>query len=169
MFKVGEIIVHGRDICKVTNVVKNYREGQDYYKLASLGNEGLTIYSPTANARGMARKIASKAAIKDLIKNIPSINPLESEGGALAAEYKALLGSGTHEDLICIIKTAHRRNQSNARDQKKLNENDKVYLRQAEAMLYSEVAATLDVPYDEAKDYIVNQVSTITGSDSQLA
>lgn len=158
MFKVGEIVVHKRDVCKVTNITKNYREGEDFYKLSPISDNSLTIFTPVSNERGMIRKIISKAEAKKLIERIPEIEPLEAEGRALANEYKALVENGEHDDLIRIIKTAHIRNAFNSKNNKKPNENDKTFFRLAESILYSELATALGMELAETRGYVVEQI-----------
>ena len=161
MFKIGETVIHMRDVCRIDELVKNYRDGEDYYRLSTIDDQGLTIYTPVSNTRNVMRKIMSKQAAKDLIKKIPSIKPLETDGRSLAVEYKDLLNRGTHEDCIKIIKTAYGRNALRIKENKKGSENDKIYFRLAENVLYAEIAVALGMSVKQAREYVVEQVSSM--------
>ena len=159
MFKINEVIMHVHDVCKIKELVKNYRDGEDYYRLSPLSDEGLVIYTPVANSRGMMRKIISRKEAEALIADIPSIQPLETDDRQLINEYKALVSKGDHRDYVRIIKTTYLRNELRTESNKKLNENDKTYFRLAEHILYSEIGAALGMDFDETKKYITDKVA----------
>lgn len=72
--------------------------------------------------------------------------------------YKTLMSSGTHKDLIKIIKTTYLRNEKRLNDNKKISEIDDSYFRTAEKFLYNEFSIVLNKTYDETKDYVINEV-----------
>lgn len=162
MFKINEIVMHVHDVCKINALIKNYRDGEDYYRLSPITDGSLVIHTPAANSRGMIRKIISKKEAEALIKAIPSIQPLEVDERQMAAEYKELVSKGDHKDLIKIIKTTHLRNEMRLEGNKKLNESDKTYFRLAEHILYNEIGAVLGMDFDETKQYITDKVATYT-------
>ena len=50
--------------------------------------------------------------------------------------YKELMKSGTHEDLVKIIKTTYLRNQMRILNNKKISEKDDEYFKRAEKYLW---------------------------------
>jgi len=161
MFQIGEVVIHKHDVCKVVDIIKDYRPGEDYYKLVPLEDESLTIRTPVANKLGLMRPIMSKDEARELINKIPSISIIDLETKSLGNEYKKLLSQGTHEDLIRIIKTAHVRQSAKLKLNQKVNEQDKIFFRLAEKTLYSEVAVALDMPFDQARQFIIDQVTEL--------
>lgn len=160
MFKIGDTIVHRHEVCKVAEITENYRDGEDYYTLRPLSDETLIIRTPVSNSRGMMRKIISKAEAKALIASIPDIEIFELDTRTLASEYKKLLDSGTHEDVIRIIKTAYLRKEERTKNKLQASENDKIYFRLAEGILYSELSIALNLPHDEIKEQITKQIES---------
>ena len=160
MFKIGDIVVHKRDICKVTDIIKNYSLDEDYYSLVPIDDSSLTIHTPISNTRGSIRKVISKAEAEALIQEIPKIEIIEPmDDRALEGRYISLINSSKHEDLIRIIKTTYLRREERENCGKKVSEKDKSYFRQAEKLFYSEFSIALGKSYQETKDYIVSKVA----------
>lgn len=159
MFKINEVVMHVHDVCKIDKIIENYRDGEDYYRLSTVADESLIIYTPVANAQGRIRKIISKKEAEALINEIPSIQPLDTDDRQLINEYKALVSKGDRRDYIRIIKTTYTRNELRTESNKKLNENDKTYFRLAEHILYSEIGAALGMDFAETKKYITDKVA----------
>lgn len=76
----------------------------------------------------------------------------------LESEYKKFLNSGSHFDLIRIIKTAYLRNKRRVDQKKKVGEKDLNYMQKAEKSLYGEFSAVLGISYDETKLYVERAV-----------
>ena len=83
---------------------------------------------------------------------------IEENDRMMENTYKTLMHSGTHEDLIKIIKTTYLRNEKRLNDNKKISEIDDSYFRTAEKFLYNEFSIVLNKTYDETKDYVINEV-----------
>ena len=161
MFNIGETVVHKRDICRVTGFIKKYRNDIDYYKLQVQDDSGVTIYSPSDNAFGLLRRPISKQEALDLIEKIPEIPTVELSKLKAAQEYKALVDSGSHTDLVRVIKTSYLRCEQKEEAHKKAGENDKVYFRLAERILYDELAVALEMSCAQARDYVISRVSAL--------
>lgn len=57
--------------------------------------------------------------VEEIIQSIPTIETIKSDSKILEQEYKLLIQSGTHEDLIKIIKTTYLRNKERLDNNKK--------------------------------------------------
>lgn len=71
-------------------------------------------------------------------------------------EYKALLQSGSLEDLVCIIKTTYLRNYERKQSGKKISEIDDTYFHRAEKILYNELSVSLGMNFDDTKEYVIS-------------
>jgi len=163
MYKVGDIVVHKRDICKISGIAKNYRPGEDYYILSPIDDNSLVIHTPILDGRGLIRSIITKEEAERLIKEIPNIATIEfNDDRSLEVKYNALVNSGKNQDLIQIIKTTYLRREEKEIKGKKVNEKDKNYFRLAEKMFYSELSVALNKTYDETKEYIVSKVTGLS-------
>lgn len=166
MIQIGKKIVYREQVCTLLEIAKNYRNEQDYYVLQSNSDESLLIRVPVDTAKRSIRPLITKAELKALIKKIPSITPVEVTKHTKGSEYKVLLDSGGHENVIKVIKTTYLRQQEMIDQAHKPNESDKQYLRQAETRLYNEAAHTLDVSFEEAKQMIISKLNALVNLEA---
>lgn len=159
MFKVKEYVVYKRNVC----IIKEIKEISDnkYYVLEPIDDKSLTI-SVLANNKGSTlRKIISKEACANLIKSIPNIEIIKINDKLIENEYKKLLNTEKHEDLIKIIKTTYTRNNERISNHKKIGEKDENYFNRAETLLYNELPVSLGKTYDDTKTYVIQEVKNL--------
>lgn len=161
MYKVNDYLVYGKDVCKVEAIEEKKFNNETYYLLRPIKNKDLKISAPITDKAKKIRPLISKEEIDLLITKIPLIEPITIEDKFIELEYKRLINSGTHEDLIRIIKTTYLRNKERIEKNKKVAEKDKNYFELAEEYLYHELSITLEKSFEETKDYIVNQVTKL--------
>ena len=77
----------------------------------------------------------------------------------MEAEYKRLLQDPTYEKIIKVIKTSYTRNKLRQEQNKKPSEKDTKYFNLAEELLYNELSITLNLSYEETKEFFINQIS----------
>lgn len=158
MYKENDYLVYGKDICQVEKIEEKKFNNEDYYLLRPVKNKSLKISAPISDKANKIRDLITKEEIEVLISKIPSIKTITTDDKFIESEYKKLLASGTHEDLIKIIKTTYLRNKSRLDNNKKIAEKDKTYFELAEEYLYNEFAIVLGKSYEETKEYIINEV-----------
>ena len=162
MYKENDYLVYKKDVCKVREVRKNRMNGKDYYILVPITDESLIIEAPADNRMGFIRDVISKEEAKNLIKKIPKIETLENLGDKyIEKTYKELLYNGNLEDLIKIIKTTYIRNDNRIKSNKKISDKDKTYFEKAEEYLYNELSISLNMNFDETKEYIIKEVTKL--------
>jgi len=154
MYKINDLLIYKKDVCKVKEIKEKYLRDTDYYVLVPLKDESLTIQVPVNN--NAIRNIISKEETEKIIKNIPNIDIIKSDAKILENEYKTLMQNGTHEDLIKIIKTTYLRNEERLANNKKTADKDNRYFEEAESYLYHEFSISLNLPYDSVKQYIID-------------
>ncbi len=161
MYNVNDYLVYGKDVCKVEKIEEKKFNNEDYYLLRPVKNPDLLISAPVSNKAGKIRPLISKEEITSLINDIPKIEVIETDDKFFEVEYKRLLLSGTHKDLIKIIKTTYLRNKKRLDNNKKIAEKDKTYFELAEEYLYHEFSIVLGKTFDETKEFIINEVSKL--------
>lgn len=167
MFNIGDYVVYKRNVCKIKEIKKNFIKNTDYYILVPIDDESLTISIPIGNEK-IARKLITKKELDNIISLIPNIDVkiIDNEKN-IEQEYKKLLDSGSHEDLIKIIKTSYLRNKERTDNKKKISEKDKVYFKMAEKLLYNEFSVVLNTSYEDAKKYVIDEVNKNIGSNDE--
>lgn len=158
MFDVGSYVMYKRDVCKIISIEKNRYTNLDCYILTPIMDSSLKINVPVDNKNKYLKKLLTKEEINCLIEKISSIKPIEVDSRTLETEYRNLLHSGKHEDLVKIIKTTYLRNKQRQENKRSVGEKDKEYFNKAEKYLYNEIAIVLNKTYDEAKEYVINKV-----------
>ena len=163
MYKVGDVVVYRRDVCRVTGKKKSDFTGEMCYLLVPYNNtdNSITMQVPISNKAGHLRDLVTKDQIDELIQNAPGIETLESKPANMKSQYATLMKGGSLEDLVCIIKTSYLRNDERMKNHKKLASIDAEYLEKAENLLYSELSVAMNMTYDESKEFFEKEVALV--------
>ena len=156
MHKINEYIIYNKDVCKIEEIKEKYYNDNDYYILSSISDKSLKIQVPTNSNK--IRNIITKEELDNIIKSIPNIDTIKENDRLIENTYKTFMQSGTHEDLIKIIKTTYLRNKKRTDENKKISEIDDSYFRNAEKYLYNEFSIVLNLPYEKTKEYVIKEI-----------
>ena len=161
MFQIGELVVYGTTgVCRVEEISGLNQPGEDrekrYYRLRPLWQDGV-IYAPVDSRKVSIRPVISREEAEDIIHRMPDIPAAACRGGtaqALAQQYQSAVRDGGHEALIEIMKAIRRKQGLAEAKNRRLGMVDERYMKQAERLLYGELAAALEIPYDGVENYI---------------
>lgn len=156
MFKVNDFLIYNKDVCKVKEIKEKLFKDIDYYVLESISDSSLKIQIPTTSDK--IRNLITIEELNTIINNIPNISIIKENDRLIENTYKTIMQSGTHEDLIKIIKTTYLRNEKRINDNKKISEIDDTYFKKAEKYLYNEFSIVLNKTFEETKEYVNNKV-----------
>ena len=160
MYKKNDYIIYKREVCKINDILPKFFKDNDYYLLSPLSDNTLTIKVPVNNKE--IRSLITRKEIDTIINQIPNIEPAKSDTKSLEGIYKELLSTGTHADLIKIIKTTYLRNKERIDNNKKTTDKDNYYFNLAEKYLYQEFQIVLNLTYDKTKEYVINKVEKLS-------
>ncbi|MCR5228874.1 MAG: hypothetical protein K6D03_01985 [Solobacterium sp.] len=160
MYKVNDVVVYKRDVCRVTGKKRSDFTGEMCYVLQPYySTDGsTTMLVPVSNKGGHLRDLITKEGITELCRRAPEVETLESKPANMKSQYAAVMKGDSIEDLVCIIKTSYLRNNERIRNHKKLASIDAEYLKKAEDYLYNELSVAMGMPYDECKKYFEEEV-----------
>lgn len=145
-----DYIVYRKETCKII-------EKEDgYYRLVPVNDTSIKYKVPVDS--NFLKKVITKEEIDRLLLEIPEINTIDLGEKQIEQEYKELMKSGTHEDLVKIIKTSYLRNQIRILNNKRISEIDDEYFRRAEKYLYEEIGIVLNLSFENTKEYITNKL-----------
>lgn len=145
-----DYIVYRKETCKII-------EKEDgYYRLVPVNDTSIKYKVPVNS--NFLKKVITKEEIDRLLLEIPEINTIDLGEKQIEQEYKELMKSGTHEDLVKIIKTSYLRNQIRILNNKRISEIDDEYFRRAEKYLYEEIGIVLNLSFENTKKYIINKL-----------
>lgn len=160
MFRAGDYIVYGSSgVCLVSAVGRTEHSPMDpdrlYYTLRPVYDTEI-IYTPVDTGVFM-RDVMTSAEAEQLLRQIPEIPELsfdsrEQRSPRLQSErYRSALQSHNCCELIGLIKTIRAKEQ---RTGKELGQVDQRYLKQAETLLYGELAVALNIPRTDVPGHI---------------
>jgi len=163
-FQIDDYVVYGgsgacviEDICVPD--IKGLDKSKQYYMLRPLYTNGSTIFSPIDNDRVIMRRVITKEEAQELIARIPSAETIwDDSEKAREEKYLQALHTYSCYEWIRIIKTLYLRMEERVQQKKSVGEKDQRFLRMAEDLLYGELAVPLEIPKDQVKDYILEQV-----------
>ena len=145
-----DYIVYRKETCKII-------EKEDgYYRLVPVNDTSIKYKVPIDS--NFLKKVITKEEIDRLLLEIPEINTIDLGEKQIEQEYKELMKSGTHEDLVKIIKTSYLRNQIRILNNKRISEIDDEYFKRAEKYLYEEIGIVLNLSFENTKEYIINKL-----------
>ena len=156
MYKVGDVVIYKRDVCKIQNI-KEDGSGTRYYIMNPIDDLSLTIKIPVDGTFSLRYAITKEEA-QDLISKIPSIETIEVADRDIEYEYKKLLDDNSLESLIKIIKTTYLRNQMRIQQKKRVGEKDDYYLKRSEKDYIMSYPLAYNFLFEETKQYVVDSV-----------
>ena len=163
MYKVNDIVVYRRDVCKIIGKHRSDFTGEQCYILVPYDKQdgSVKMQVPVSNKGGHLRSLITKEEIDRLIEETPDIERLENKPANMKSQYAALLKGDEPEELMRIIKTSYLRNKERLESHKKLASIDGEYMRKAEQYLFEEFAVALETTFDQAKDYFEKQLDKL--------
>ena len=167
MRQIGEIVLYGTDgVCRVTEITEKKfgKETTKYYVLCSLYRGNSVIYVPVGNEKleSKMRDIISREELDGIICNMPNEENIWIENEPLRKiKYKEIITGGDRRDLFRLIKTLydHRIIQENSG--KKMHMTDERFMKDAEKILYDEIAHVVGIDHREVLTYIADKIKTV--------
>ena len=154
MYKINDVVVYRRDVCRVVGKEKSGFTGEKCYVLVPYNNtDGSTrMQVPVSNKAGHLRDLITKEEIYDLIRETPEIETLENKPANMKSQYANLLKTDSIRE----------RNRMRIEQHKKAAAVDEEYLQKAEQYLFEEIAVVLNVTFEEAKAFFVEEMSKVS-------
>lgn len=165
MFQPGELLVYGTTgVCRVEEITApdftRADRGRQYYLLRPLYQDGV-IYAPVDSGKVPIRPVISREEAEALIDLIPSVRAEACHAPtmqALAQHYQSAVRSHDCRELLELTMSIYLKQRQAEAQKRRLGMVDERYMKQAERLLYGELAAALDIPYEEVQPYIARRV-----------
>ena len=168
MFQTGDLVIYGSTgVCRVEDITRPNLSGADrnklYYVLRPLHQDGI-IYTPVENEKVPIRPIISSQEAEALIAMIPTIQAQACHASttqALTQHYQSAVRSHSCWDLVEMLMSIYRKRQQAEAQNRHLGLVDERYMKQAERLLYGELSAALDIPFDEVQPYLARRIHAL--------
>lgn len=167
MFQPGELLIYGSTgVCQVLSIdqrqdyINGVRQTRTYYRLKPLYQGGV-IYTPVDNGKVVMRPVISREEAEALIDGIPALRPAACPATttqALTQHYQASLRQNSCRGLLELTMAIHQKQCRAEARNRRLGMVDERFMKQAEQLLFGELAAALDIPYEEVQPYIAGRM-----------
>lgn len=160
MYQVGDKALYGmHGICVVADFEKRTvdRKVVEYLVLEPIGQPGSRYLVPLYNETAMKKvhRLLTKEAMEELLSSdqIRSGFWIQEEGQR-KQYYRELISSGDRYRLLQMISSLYRYREAQITSGKKFHMCDETFLRDAEKLLSSELAVTMEMSISDAKQYL---------------
>lgn len=167
MYQVGELVLYGNTgVCKITEISSKELPGtnatQLYYTMKPLHQECM-IFTPVDNKKVFMRPVISKHEAERLIDTIPGMETQiyhSSVMSELTQHYEASFQTHDCADLIVLTMSIYAKKRSMEEQKRRFGAVDERFMKRAEELLFSELAAALGIARDDVPGYIEKRVGT---------
>lgn len=163
MYKAGEYVVKpNTGICRIEEIVEMDLTGdgvRNYYLLRPVNDVRSTLYVTVDADRKRLRLAMNEDEARDFIGNIADIEEVWVENDKMREQrYKEAFRSNEAAELVAIIKNLYTRGQERLAAGKKITATDDKYFQQAENILYTELAFSLQIDKDDVRELITKTI-----------
>ncbi len=149
MFKVNDTVMYARNgACKITNIRCESFDGteKEYYFLSPIYDSKSTVYVPVEGAEKKLKKLLSKQEIAAAIDEAAtqSLNWID-DSRRRREKANDIIKSGSHTDIIRLIKLYHTKKEELDAEHKKFFVADDRALQEAESLLLQEFSIVLNI------------------------
>ena len=160
MYQAGDKVVYGmHGVCEVVELEKRVveRKTVTYLVLEPVGQQGTRYLVPAHNEAAM-KKVRPMLSREDMDVLLSSetvhTDAWIKDEGQRKQLYRDLINSGDRQRLLQMIHTLYSHRDTQTAMGKKVHMCDDNFLRDAEKLLCSELSVILDIPANEAKQYL---------------
>ena len=162
MFKINDVVMRGiSGICTIVDIrEENFRGKPEMYYVMQPIYERTTIFCPVESDKLKVRKLLTREEIEELIKTMPEQKNIWIENDSERKEkFNAIIKRGDHRELICLLKTLHRKREEKKELGKKFHIADERAMKEAEQLLHGEFAYVLGIGEEEVLPYILGKLN----------
>lgn len=160
MYQVGDRLVYGvHGVCQVVREEQRRVDGKEltYLALEPVGQRGTCYLVPTQNPSAMRRlrPLQDRDAMEQMLLLGPTLpDAWIPEEPVRKQRYREFIAGAEGENLVRMICALYRHRERQRAAGKKCHVSDENFLRDAEKLLSSEVAAVMDLGEDQARSLI---------------
>ena len=164
MYKIGDIVIYGAEgLCRIVDITEKKfgKEVIEYYVLESIDSSDSTTYVPMHNEKSMSkmRHILREDEIVEIIKQFPANDmPWIDNDRERQKVFRDTLLFGNSKDIIRLARTIHLHQKKQEAQGRKLHMADERFLKDAERMIFDEIAYVMKIEKDQVLDFITENM-----------
>ena len=161
-YQKGEYVRYGTDgVCGIADieamVSMDRRSVKQYYVLRPVADSGTKVFVPLDSPALLAKMhaILTREEIDEAIRE-SARNPLEwiADRNGRAERFREIIKASDPLPLLQLCSCIHQRRRKLTEEGKRLSSSDEAVLKQAERLVESEFAFSLDIPRQDVGAYI---------------
>lgn len=168
MYSIGDVVVYGsQGVCKIIAIDEKRlnREIKKYLVLKPVYDDRNTIFVPIDNPLLSSKlyNLLTQEEMIVLINNIPNEELLWFDNETERKEqYKKIMSEGNRNNVSRIIKTLRQRRSNQQKAGKKLRSSDEYALKEAEKLLYDEIAFIFHLEPQNVVPFIEEKIGAVS-------
>lgn len=160
MYEIGDVVVFGAEgLCRIEEITEKKfgKEKIQYYVLRQLNRGNSVNYVPVNNEKSVSkmRAVLTEKEIREIISETSGTasNWIENNRERQLA-FKEIILYGDSIDLIRLVRDLYIRRKEQAANGKKLHAADERVFKDAENIVFEEIAYALRIPKEKVMDFI---------------
>lgn len=160
MYEIGDVVVFGAEgLCRIEEITEKKfgKEKIKYYVLRQLDRENSVNYVPVNNEKSVSkmREVLTESEIRQIIsEDIPETSGWIENNRERQLAFKEIILYGDSRDLIRLVRDLYIRRKEQAARGKKLHAADERIFKDAENIVFEEIAYALKIPRENVMDFI---------------
>lgn len=162
--KINDIVLYGsHGVCRITDITERKigAETLEYYILNPIYDEKSTIFVPAQNQLllGKMQQIPSKDEIMSALDIAVNEDPeWITNDSDRNVNYREVIDSGVLTDVIGMVKALYIHREKQASCGKKLHVSDERFLKEAEKIVFDEMALVLGIDRKSARQFLEDKL-----------
>lgn len=165
MFQLNELVIYGNiGVCKIVEIgTPDFAMADNeklYYYLEPLYQKGV-LYAPV-DSNVAIRAIISEEEANSLLEYVveAKIEPIKQKSMQQVTKYyQEIIDSHDCYKLVELTKRFNEKRITNIRDNKKLGQIDKKFIKKSEELLFGEMAVALGLEKDEVAELVYKKMN----------
>ena len=168
MYGVGDTVLYGsQGVCRIAGKEQRRLRGEyvDYFVLRPVYDENSTVYVPCANDKLISKMkdIMTCSQAQKMVENVVKSDPeWITDDNERKLRFQEILNSGDRLGTLMLIKSLYLHRVFQEERGRHLHQNDETMLKQAEKLVYGELALALGMTPEEVLPYIMKRVVSST-------
>jgi CarD family transcriptional regulator len=164
MYNIGDLVIYSaHGICEINDICDKTVSGisRSYYVLHPMDNKHqLTISIPVNNDKVAILDLIQKEESQEILESFkyPGVEWIDKPNIRLQI-YSEILNTGERKEIAKVINTLMRKKIDVELQDKKINEQDRKLLINAQNILFKELAISLDTSYEKINEMIISNIT----------
>ena len=164
MFFKGDTIVYATTgVCVIDDILEQACTGEvhTYYVLQPVFDSSSKVFAPVGSSEQKMRAVLTAGEADELVRTLPDAPAEWIDNDSRRKEtFSAMLRSGDRSELVRLVKTLHTHRLELQQCGRKFHLADERMLRDAERVLFEDLAYALSIPPESVGDYLREHAKT---------